>query len=169
MYLPVTSSAIQATDLKLSFSLTSDATVRKSWNIKIALLPCGVNYLGIIINYFSSWMLTNYADAVTFKLKIAPENCLQYFTTPTGQIKSFNWKDNPALVDPTVTAPTRHLANQKQLSCIRVQSVKYLVLITITFINLIYYNRRIRCEIATPLALTRHSVWVRVAQTVTLN
>jgi len=49
VYLHVPSSAIQATDIKLSFSLKSDATVPKSWNIQIGLLPCGALYLGIMI------------------------------------------------------------------------------------------------------------------------
>ena len=59
--------------------------------------------------------------------KIAPVNCLQWFTPNDGkgQIKSFNWKDNPALLDPEIPAPTRQLANQHTFICIRPQLVNY--------------------------------------------
>lgn len=70
--------------------------------------------------------------------KIAPSDCLQYFTDRASQIKSFNWKDSTianadkgiytdTINDPTNSAPllrTRQLANQKQNICIRPQSVR---------------------------------------------
>lgn len=60
------------------------------------------------------------------KTKTAPLNCFQWYTPPDGkgQIKTFNWKDNPALLDPAETAPTRQLANQNTFICIRPKSVK---------------------------------------------
>ncbi len=68
---------------------------------------------------------SQYYHYFLFGIKKAPENCLQYFTPAggIGQVKSFNWKDNPMLIDPTIAAPTRQLANQNHLACIRPQSV----------------------------------------------
>ncbi|KAI9559207.1 hypothetical protein GHT06_015996 [Daphnia sinensis] len=67
MYLDVPSSALTPTDVQLIFSFGTGTTTR-SWNIKIALLPCGASYL-------------------------APTDCLQYYTASTGKVKSFNWQD----------------------------------------------------------------------------
>nr|CAH0104249.1 unnamed protein product [Daphnia galeata] len=72
MYLDVPSSEIISTDVQLMFNFaTGTATPSsRSWNIKIALLPCGADYL-------------------------APVDCLQYFTAATGRVSSFNWRDVP--------------------------------------------------------------------------
>ncbi|XP_046637991.1 uncharacterized protein LOC124316223 isoform X3 [Daphnia pulicaria] len=67
MYLDVPSSGITPSDVQLLFNFAA-GTATRSWNIKIALLPCGASYL-------------------------APAECLQYFTAATGRVKSFNWKD----------------------------------------------------------------------------
>ncbi|XP_046638096.1 uncharacterized protein LOC124316287 isoform X2 [Daphnia pulicaria] len=69
MYLDVPSSATSPTDVQLIFNFAGSAT--RSWNIKIAMLPCGASYL-------------------------APPDCLQYFTAGAGQVKSFNWQDSAA-------------------------------------------------------------------------
>ncbi|EFX72896.1 hypothetical protein DAPPUDRAFT_325652 [Daphnia pulex] len=59
MYLDVPSSALTSTDVQLMFNFGA-ATTTRSWNIKIAMLPCGAFYL-------------------------APTDCLQYFTSATGK------------------------------------------------------------------------------------
>ncbi|XP_032783152.2 uncharacterized protein LOC116921066 [Daphnia magna] len=72
MYLDVQSSALSSTDLKLKFNFAVGTQtfpyIPRSWNIKIAMLPCGVSYL-------------------------APKDCLQYFTSAQGRVSSFNWHD----------------------------------------------------------------------------
>lgn len=68
MYLGVPSSAVTPTDVQLMFNFASGIAATRSWNIKIAMLPCGASYL-------------------------APSDCLQYFSAATGRVKSFNWQD----------------------------------------------------------------------------
>jgi len=92
MYINVPNSAVTSTDVRLLFSFTGATTVTRSWNIKIALLPCGANYL-------------------------APEGCLQYFTSSTGTVRSFNWRD-------AVAAETRQLANQNYDICFRTELIE---------------------------------------------
>ncbi|XP_046459000.1 uncharacterized protein LOC124205594 [Daphnia pulex] len=67
MYLDIPSSAVTPSNVQLMFTFSEETAVR-SWNIKIALLPCGAFYL-------------------------APVDCLQYFTAATGRVRSFNWLD----------------------------------------------------------------------------
>ncbi len=47
VYLDVPSSATTPTDVKLIFKFATGTTTTPSWNIKIAMLPCGATYLGI--------------------------------------------------------------------------------------------------------------------------
>ncbi|EFX82909.1 hypothetical protein DAPPUDRAFT_240674 [Daphnia pulex] len=56
-----------ATSVQLIFTFGT-STVPRNWRIKIAMLPCGADYL-------------------------APSECLQYFTTAIGSVQTFNWKD----------------------------------------------------------------------------
>ncbi|KAI9559209.1 hypothetical protein GHT06_015998 [Daphnia sinensis] len=67
MYLNVPSSGVTPSDVQLMFNFAGGAATR-SWNIKIAMLPCGADYL-------------------------APPDCLQYFTSAAGRVSSFNWQD----------------------------------------------------------------------------
>ncbi|KAK4010126.1 hypothetical protein OUZ56_019273 [Daphnia magna] len=91
MYLDVPSTDL-TTDIQLTFNFARTATPSsRLWNIKIALLPCGAPYL-------------------------APVDCLQYFTSPSGRISSFNWKDVP------VTA-VRQLNNQNYNACFRTELI----------------------------------------------
>ncbi|XP_046638202.1 uncharacterized protein LOC124316349 isoform X2 [Daphnia pulicaria] len=89
MYLDVPSSATTPTDVKLIFKFATGTTTTPSWNIKIAMLPCGATYL-------------------------APADCLQYFASATGKVKSFNWQD---------TAAARQLNNQNYNICFRTELV----------------------------------------------
>jgi hypothetical protein len=45
VYIDVPSSAVTPTDVQLIFNFATGAATR-SWNIKIAMLPCGASYLG---------------------------------------------------------------------------------------------------------------------------
>ncbi len=45
VYLDVPSSGITPSDVQLMFNFATGTTTR-SWNIKIAMLPCGASYLG---------------------------------------------------------------------------------------------------------------------------
>nr|CAH0107051.1 unnamed protein product [Daphnia galeata] len=67
MYLNVPSSDISPNNVQLIFTFSPAVTTR-TWNIKIAMLPCGATYL-------------------------APADCLQYFSAASGRVKSFNWMD----------------------------------------------------------------------------
>lgn len=67
MYIDVPSSALTPTDVQLMFNFAAGVATR-TWNIKIAMLPCGASYL-------------------------APPGCLQYFTASSGRVRSFNWQD----------------------------------------------------------------------------
>ncbi|XP_046459325.1 uncharacterized protein LOC124205840 [Daphnia pulex] len=93
MYLDVPSSDVTSTDVQLMFSFATGtaAPSSRSWNIKIALLPCGADYL-------------------------APVDCLQYFTAPTGRVSSFNWRDVPV-------SAIRQLNNQNYNICFRTELV----------------------------------------------
>ncbi|XP_057368742.1 uncharacterized protein LOC130689822 [Daphnia carinata] len=90
MYLDVQSSALTPTDVQLIFNFGTGTTTR-SWNIKIALLPCGASYL-------------------------APTDCLQYYTSSTGKVKSFNWQD-------TTGGAIRQLNNQNYNICFRTEFI----------------------------------------------
>ncbi|EFX82915.1 hypothetical protein DAPPUDRAFT_240663 [Daphnia pulex] len=92
MYIDVPSSATIATDVQLMFNFAAGAgTTTRSWNIKIAMLPCGASYL-------------------------APKDCLQYFSSASGTIKSFNWQD-------VAVAATRQLNNQNYNICFRTEEI----------------------------------------------
>ncbi|EFX64296.1 hypothetical protein DAPPUDRAFT_266634 [Daphnia pulex] len=86
MYLNVPSSATNPTDLELAFTFGPTAATRV-WNILISMLPCDANYL-------------------------APVDCLQYFPTRSGRVRSFNWRD-------VAGTATRQLANQDYSICFR--------------------------------------------------
>jgi hypothetical protein len=73
-------------NIQLLFNFGQSGIVR-SWKIKVDMLPCGTNYL-------------------------APSNCLQYFTSETGSVMTFNWKD-------TTSLRTRQLAHQDYSICFR--------------------------------------------------
>ncbi|XP_046457168.1 uncharacterized protein LOC124204172 isoform X4 [Daphnia pulex] len=90
MYLDLPSSALTPSNVQLMFSFGA-VTGTRSWNIKIAMLPCGASYL-------------------------APVDCLQYFTDPTGRVTSFNWQDVPV-------SATRQLNNQHYNICFRTELV----------------------------------------------
>ncbi|XP_046637997.1 uncharacterized protein LOC124316227 [Daphnia pulicaria] len=96
MYLDVQSSAISSTDLNLKFNFAAGIGtypyLPRSWNIKIAMLPCGANYL-------------------------APRDCLQYFTSSSGRVSSFNWQD-------VASTATRQLNNQNYRICFRTELIK---------------------------------------------
>lgn len=88
MYIDVPSSAITPTDVQLIFNFAA-GTATRAWNIKIAMLPCGASYL-------------------------APTDCLQYFTSATGRVRSFNWQD---------AAGGHQLNNQNYNICFRTELV----------------------------------------------
>ncbi|EFX72229.1 hypothetical protein DAPPUDRAFT_254734 [Daphnia pulex] len=90
MYLDLPSSALTPSNVQLMFSFGA-VTASRSWNIKIAMLPCGASYL-------------------------APVDCLQYFTDPTGRVTSFNWQD-------VAVSATRQLNNQHYNICFRTELV----------------------------------------------
>nr|CAH0107327.1 unnamed protein product [Daphnia galeata] len=90
MYLDVPSSATKPSDVQLIFNFATGTNTR-AWNIKIAMLPCGASYL-------------------------APSECLQYFTTASGRVKSFNWQD-------VATTTTRQLNNQNYKICFRAETL----------------------------------------------
>lgn len=90
MYLDVPSSGITPSDVQLMFNFAA-GTATRSWNIKISLLPCGASYL-------------------------APVDCLQYFSSATGKVKSFNWQD-------VTTTAIRQLNNQKYNICFRTELI----------------------------------------------
>ena len=121
MYLHIPPHAFHTVDLKLAFALSPKSDISRFWNIQIALLPCWSNYLG---KTFSHLPLYFYFTNFNFKLNVAPDNCLKYFTSSTGTIKSYNWKENQHLKrDHKKHLPTRQLANQREQICIRSQSV----------------------------------------------
>ncbi|XP_045027805.1 uncharacterized protein LOC116920532 isoform X3 [Daphnia magna] len=74
MYIDVSSSALTPTDVQLMFNFAA-GTATRTWNIKIAMLPCGASYL-------------------------APPGCLQYFTASSGRVRSFNWQDVAPTANP---------------------------------------------------------------------
>ena len=90
MYLNVPSSDINPTDLQLMFNFVASGTSTRSWNIKIAMLPCGASYLGSEKSSYQK-VKKNFRFLNKFYF-IAPPDCLQYFTAATGSVSSFNWK-----------------------------------------------------------------------------
>lgn len=48
MYLDVPSSGVTPSDVQLMFNFVAGAATR-SWNIKVAMLPCGADYLGNVL------------------------------------------------------------------------------------------------------------------------
>ncbi|XP_046637998.1 uncharacterized protein LOC124316228 [Daphnia pulicaria] len=87
MYLTLPRDATSA-QLIMTFGTS---TIPRFWRIKIAMLPCDSDYL-------------------------APDECLQYFTSTVGSIVTFNWKD-------TTSRTTRQLANQDYYMCFRTELV----------------------------------------------
>ncbi|XP_046457275.1 uncharacterized protein LOC124204273 isoform X3 [Daphnia pulex] len=90
MYLDLPSSVLTPSNVQLMFSFGA-VTATRSWNIKIAMLPCGASYL-------------------------APVDCLQYFTDPTGRVMSFNWQG-------VAVSATRQINNQHYNICFRTELV----------------------------------------------
>ncbi|KAI9558869.1 hypothetical protein GHT06_015658 [Daphnia sinensis] len=80
------------------------------WRIKIAMLSCDSEYL-------------------------APEDCLQYFTSSAGSVMTFNWMD-------TTNRATRQLASQDYYICFRTELV----------------NRQASGQVATMLCLSHCQV-----------
>lgn len=106
MYLTLPRDATSA-QLVMAFGTS---TVARAWRIKIGLLPCGADYLGIVLD------LTRSTHLREFFLFTAPDECLQYFTTAVGSVLTFNWKD-------TTSRTTRQLANQDYYICFRTELV----------------------------------------------
>jgi hypothetical protein len=76
-------------------------------------------YRGAHNNQFGNLLSKNhrYQRSVVFLTdSIAPADCLQYFTSATGQIKSFNWQD-------VAGTATRQLNNQNYNICFRTELV----------------------------------------------
>ncbi|EFX82500.1 hypothetical protein DAPPUDRAFT_316213 [Daphnia pulex] len=95
MYLHVPPSP---TDVQLSFNFGPSDGETRQWNILIAMIPCSSKVL-------------------------APPDCLQYFSTRTGSVKTFNWRD--------VDSPnTRQLANQDYSICFRSGSAQRQMCVT---------------------------------------
>ncbi|XP_046637995.1 uncharacterized protein LOC124316225 isoform X2 [Daphnia pulicaria] len=92
MYLDVPSSAITPSNVQLMFTFATGTTTTRGWNIKIAMLPCGASYL-------------------------APTDCLQYFSSAAGRVRSFNWQDVAG------TAAPLQLNNQNYNICFRTELV----------------------------------------------
>ncbi|KAI9559184.1 hypothetical protein GHT06_015973 [Daphnia sinensis] len=74
-------------DVQLTFNFGPAEGESRQWNILISMIPCNSRIL-------------------------APPDCLQYFTTRSGSVRTFNWRDV------TGTA-TRQLANQDYSICFR--------------------------------------------------
>jgi hypothetical protein len=118
VYLDVPSSDVTTTDVQLMFNFaTGTATPSsRSWNIKIALLPCGADYLGNRIMIFLFYKRFNVNGNLFSYWSSAPVDCLQYFTAPTGRVSSFNWRDVPV-------SAIRQLNNQNYNICFRTELV----------------------------------------------
>ncbi|KAK4010454.1 hypothetical protein OUZ56_019597 [Daphnia magna] len=96
MYLDVPSTGMGMTssssrEINLSFQLGAQSSASRMWNIKVSMLAAGSKYL-------------------------APQDCLQYYTSPTGRVRSFNWQD----VGGTAT---RQLNNQNYNICFRTELI----------------------------------------------
>ncbi|XP_057368587.1 uncharacterized protein LOC130689667 [Daphnia carinata] len=87
MYLHVPPSDVTPTDLQLTFNFGSSDIETRAWNILISMIPCG-------------------------SPRLAPADCLQYFTTRSGIVQTFNWRD-------VVGTATRQLSNQDYSICFR--------------------------------------------------
>lgn len=115
VYLNVLRSATN--EINLSFNFGALSTVSRNWNIKISLLPSGANYLGIDLVFYNlnktKQKLPNRKMKTIF---IAPAECLQYFTSSSGTVSSFNWRD-------VAGASTRQLANQDYNICFRTELI----------------------------------------------
>ncbi|XP_057368621.1 uncharacterized protein LOC130689699 isoform X3 [Daphnia carinata] len=74
-------------DVQLTFNFGPAEGESRQWNMLISMIPCNSKIL-------------------------APPDCLQYFTTRSGSVRTFNWRDV------TGTA-TRQLANQDYSICFR--------------------------------------------------
>nr|CAH0107934.1 unnamed protein product [Daphnia galeata] len=98
-----------STSVQLVMTLGTSSSPRY-WRIKISMLPCDSEFL-------------------------APEDCLQYFTTSTGSVMTFNWMD-------TTNRATRQLASQDYYICFRTELV----------------NRQASGQVATMLCLSHCQV-----------
>jgi hypothetical protein len=103
-----------STSVQLVMTLGTSSSPRY-WRIKIAMLPCDSEFLGKTCNQLA---LNNWQNENVFVLFVclAPEDCLQYFTTSTGSIMTFNWMD-------TTSRATRQLASQDYYICFRTELV----------------------------------------------
>jgi len=80
--------AADTSSVTLNMLLTGTTTSR-SWQIRISQIPCGTTYT-------------------------APSNCLQWFTSATGTLTSYDYQFTSA-----TTFPIQKLANQDYTICIR--------------------------------------------------
>lgn len=106
MYLHVPPSDHTPTDLSLNFKFGPGSATR-SWNIKITFIPCASSYKGSYV--------TSPFTVLQHSVVLAPDYCLQYITSSSGKINSFNWRD--------VTPAIRQLANMDYRICFRTETV----------------------------------------------
>jgi hypothetical protein len=84
--------ATDTSSVTLNMLLTGTSTSR-SWQILITQIPCGTTYT-------------------------APSNCLQWYTSATGTLTSYDYQFTSA-----TTYPIQKLANQDYTICIRTNQV----------------------------------------------
>ena len=139
-------------EIQLLFNFGASSSITRFWNMNIALLPCGADYLGIsYMNYIIlSWLklILNYLTA--------PPGCLQYFVSSSTikTVRSFNWVDvgvassvppitpispNPGSVD-QISSRNRQLANQDYKMCFRREKILTQVFLfsSLVWLKLIY-------------------------------
>ena len=107
-------------------------------------IPCGTAYTGeydfkVVYYVIASLVLWNDQSVfIIWSAIIAPDNCLQYFTEPTGTITSFNYQY-------AATPLVQHLAYQDYNICIRTNQVIWRVSSTLS--ALVNNNRSISIDI----------------------
>ena len=98
---------------------STGTTSSRTWKIRIAQIPCGTSYTGrtLFLKPIAFAASNGFVQLTILLLSLAPDNCLQWFTTSVGTFSSFNYQFSS-------TPAVRHLANQDYTICIRMSQVK---------------------------------------------
>lgn len=112
MYLNVPSSSTSPTDLQLSFNFGTDSNPVRAWNILISMIPCDSPNLGRELS--TNELNKKWINMIISNLlsRVAPLDCLQYFSGRSGTVSSFNWRD-------VAGTETRQLASQDYSICFK--------------------------------------------------
>lgn len=78
--------------LDFTVSLGGDELEDRRWDIRVTQVQCGIN------NPYVFYSSTCQIEVTREKFAFRPSSCLQYHTSTTGMIRTFNYQENSAMM-----------------------------------------------------------------------